>query len=461
MKSFFPKFLLALALFALTTGFGLRCSRTQVSELPAVTLEYWRVFDNEDTFTEIIASFHKLHPNITIKYKKFRYDEYETQLLNAFAEDRAPDLFSLPNTWVNRYVARMQPMPAEFALPTYRIQGTIKKEGVVADEPIPMLSARQLQVEYPDVVFQDAVLNNSTILALPLALDTMALYYNKDLFNQAGIPQPPRTWKEVQSITPQLTKRSDKEGILQSAIALGGSQNVPRAFDIVSMLMMQNGALMARLDGSPVFDKHPPGSTRDTLPGPEALQYYTDFANPSKTTYTWNNQLPNALDLFTQGRLAMFLGYSYHMDILKSSASQINWDVAPLPQVDPNNRVEYANYWVEGVSRKSAHAKEAWGFIAHAASAEHVGTYLQKTSKAPALKSLLPAITGKTPPHPYNIFTNAVLTARSWYLGKNPLVAEDIFGSMINSVVEDGIEPNKAVARAVNQISETMDVKKP
>ncbi len=227
------------------------------------------------------------------------------------------------------------------------------------------------------------------------------------------------------------------------------------------MLMMQNGTLMVGEDGTPLFNKLPPGSERNQLPGPEALQYYTDFGSAEKTTYSWNSTLPYAVDMFSQGRLAMMLGYSYHLNILKSSAAQINWDIAPLPQVDPTSRLEDANYWVETASKKTQHPNEAWGFILYATAEENVGSYIRTTSKPPALRNLLPQTTGKPLPHPHNIWADSVLTARSWYQGQNPLVAEDIFASMIDVVVQGDLEVNKAIQRGVGQIAETMVERRP
>ncbi|MEK7511954.1 MAG: hypothetical protein AAB575_02965, partial [Patescibacteria group bacterium] len=63
-------------------------------------LVWWRVWDNEDAVSDLIKAYKQVHPNVTIEYKKFRYDEYEKELLEALAEDRGPDIFSIHNTWM-------------------------------------------------------------------------------------------------------------------------------------------------------------------------------------------------------------------------------------------------------------------------------------------------------------------------------------------------------------------------
>lgn len=460
MKTLLSKIAFGAVLLLLTTGFGFRCNQANIASLPPVTLEYWRVFDNEDTMTDILDNFKAAHPNIDIVYRKFRYDEYEQQLLTAFAEDRAPDLFSMPNTWVHRYQRQLVPAPAETVLPILVLKGSLKKEQVVEFEHSPTPTPRDIQNQFVDTVAPDVVIDNN-VMALPLALDTMALFYNKQLFAQAGIPNPPKTWKEVQDMAPKLTKLSPKGEVLQSAIALGGSKNIPRSFDILSTLMMQNGATMAARDGSPLFDKLPPNSQSETVPGVQAVEFYTDFANPLKATYTWNETLPGAAELFSQGRLAMFLGYSYQVEALHRAAPQIDWAVTPLPQVDQNFRVEAANYWVEGVSAKSKHQNEAWGLIQYATNEKAVGSYLAITKKPTALRSLV--ADAKNLEQPYPLFTDAVLTAKSWYHGEDPAAAESAFHTLIDAALipKDDLDINKLTRQAANQVSATLTRQRP
>src|SRR3989338_10312301 len=97
--------------FLLTSGFGCKLvdKKTQEAMKP-VTLNYWRVWDGQDAFDDIIKNYNSLHPFITINYRKLRYSEYESELLNALAEDRGPDIFSIHNTWTKKYLGKITPM---------------------------------------------------------------------------------------------------------------------------------------------------------------------------------------------------------------------------------------------------------------------------------------------------------------------------------------------------------------
>src|SRR5690606_13880563 len=82
---------------------------------------------------------------------------------------------------------------------------------------------------------------DNRIYAIPLAVDLLALYYNKDLLGSAGISQPPATWPVLVQDTQKLTKVSQPGQFTVSGIALGTSANVNRAVDILNLLMLQNG----------------------------------------------------------------------------------------------------------------------------------------------------------------------------------------------------------------------------
>ena len=90
--------LLILSVFIITTGFGCRWDITPKEKVRPITLEYWGVWDTQAQLAPLIASYQAVHPTIKINYRNFRYDEYEKKLIEAWADDRGPDIFALPVT---------------------------------------------------------------------------------------------------------------------------------------------------------------------------------------------------------------------------------------------------------------------------------------------------------------------------------------------------------------------------
>lgn len=457
-----PKFLkskkiIILLIFAvlITSGFGCKGTSTQVQEATKpINLVYWRVFDDESSMGEIINAYNLLHRNITITYRKLRYEEYENELINALAEDRGPDLFSIQNTWTRKYQNKIAPLPKTITMPYEVITGTIKKETTIELRTNPALSLRELEANFVDAIPYDTVIDNQ-IYGLPLALDTMVLFYNKELLNNAGIPQPPTTWSEFRDQVKKITKQDRKGNLIQAGAAIGTNKNINRGTDILSLLMLQNGTVMADENGYPKFGEIPPmQADKSYVPAEEALSFYTDFSNPAKEIYTWNDLMPNALETFLSGNVAFFFGYSYDIPTIKARAPKLNWSITKMPQIEGNQKeINYANYWNEVVSKKSQHINEAWDFIQFATRAENDIKYLNVTGKPTALRSLIPK---QLEDINLNSFASQVLTAKSWYRGQDAVAAEKIFGDMIDSVVQGLATPHEAIGLAVSKVNQTI-----
>lgn len=448
-----------LAIFILGSGFGCKTpdAKTQAAMTP-ITLTYWRVFDDSDAFSEIITKYRALHPHITIEYRKLRYEEYEKALLNALAEDRGPDIFSIHNTWIKEYESKINPMPATITMPYSIISGTLKKETTIELRTTNSPTLKDIKDRFVDAVGYDVISDNGEVYGLPLSVDTLAMFYNKDLFNNAGISQAPPYWnKEFLQDIKKLTKQDAKKELTQSGVALGGASNINRFSDILSVLMMQNGAIM--MDGNQVLFNLVPPASKDTgyNPGLEALRFYTDFSNSGKESYAWNSTLPNSLEMFISGKLAIYFGYSFDLPTIKTQAPKLNFSVAKLPQIEgnPPTNVNFANYWVEVVSKKSAHQNEAWDFIQFITKEEQAKSYLEKTKKPTALRSL---VASQRTSDDIGVFADQVLTAKSWYKGRNAAAAEDAFREMIDTVVNNtGEKIQDVINNAVSKIQQTIN----
>ncbi len=427
--------LLILFIFLMSVGAGCKTPTVEQATKP-ITLNYWRVYDGNDDFAEIIAKYNAQHPYININYRKLRFEEYEEELLNAFAEDRGPDIFSIHNTWVKKYESKIEPMPSQTNMVYQVSKGTIKKELVSETRVVRSMNLRELKQNFVDVVYSDVVINDK-VYGLPLSVDTLAMYYNQSLFDQAGIVEVPKYWnRDFQQSVKKMSKQDLKGNILQSGVALGGSTNIDRYSDVLSVLMMQNGATMMSDSGQVLFNTVPANSpSSDYNPGLMALRFYTDFANPIKEVYSWNNNLENSVNSFASGKTAIMFGYAYHLPLIKTMAPKLNFMVAPLPQIEGSNiPVNFANYWVEVVSKKSKYQNEAWNFVQFISSAENVSSYLSKTKKPSALRSL---VAKQKEDLEIGVFAGQVLTAKSWYKGKNAILMEKFFSQMIDAALAD------------------------
>jgi multiple sugar transport system substrate-binding protein len=349
-------------------------------------------------------------------------------------------------------------MPETTTMAVPVVKGTIKKEVIPELRTTQSLTLKDLKDTFVDVVSHDVVMSDGKIYGLPLYVDTLAMFYNRDLLNNAGISQPPLYWnKEFLQDIKKLVKQDPKKGILQAGVALGGSANITRFSDILATLMMQNGVTMMDESGQVTFNLIPSFVKDGTYnPGLEAIRFYTDFANPTKESYSWNNGLPNSLEMFISGNLALMFSYSYDLATIKAQAPKLNFSVAKFPQIEgnPPTNINFANYWVETVSKKSTHQNEAWDFLQFITKAEQAKIYLESTNRPTALRSLVDEQRQK---EEIGIFADQVLTAKSWYKGKNVFAAEEAIKEMINSILENtGEKMQNIINTAASKVQQTI-----
>src|SRR5688572_13214700 len=127
-----------------------------------VTLKIWKPFVDSDKMQSIMTAYQTLHSNVTIEYTKKNIENYEADLLNALAAGEGPDIYSINNTWVPRYMDKITPAPDKvFTVKTY-------KEAFV------------------DAMVTDLIKDNK-IYGTAMWVDSLGLYYNKDLMGTAGI----------------------------------------------------------------------------------------------------------------------------------------------------------------------------------------------------------------------------------------------------------------------------------
>ena len=432
-----------------------------------VKLSIWSVWDDETAMSGIMKAYQAEHPNVSFDYKKFRYEEYEPILLTALAEGRGPDIFSIHNTWMERHKEKIEPFPDKVTIPVKSFTGTIKKEEVIELIPKKIITELEVKKKFLDVVYNDVVMNtdvgtgltNKTVkkvYGLPLSLDTLVMFYNKDLMKNSGIPEPPTTWTDFQKHVKLITKVDPKTSeILISGASIGTADNVPRAFDILSVLMMQSMAVMTDSYGQPAFNQRASDASIEGIPGITALSFYTQFSNPLFDSYSWNNAMPDATEAFMKGRVGYFFGYSYNRDQFRAQAPKLSFGIAPIPQLNDQQKSNYANYWVSVVSKSSKNKNYAFDFLQYMVDEKNVEKFLDAAERNTALRSSA-LISKELQTEDLSAGADQLLTAKSWYRGANVAGAEQAFKDLINTVMRNEMPPVKALEQAIEQVSFSM-----
>lgn len=440
----------AIPIILLVTG----VIKKKPTTVATVQLAMWGTEDTSTTFNSLITAYRINHPYVKVVYTKVRPEDYEQQLVNGWAQGQGPDIFFVPHAWIGRMKPFAAAFPATAIVPEVRTNKSFigaSQKIVNVTQTAPTLIS--LQDAFVDAVVNDVYLGGQT-WGLPLSLDTVAVYYNKDLLNNAKIFEPAKTWGELVSQMSGLTVIDEHGGIVQSAVALGTANNVPYATDLLTLLMMQNGATMTTSGGQVRFRE---------APGLTALNFYTSFAQAKKTSYSWNADLPNARDAFLQGKVAYYFGTLN--DRAAIAKGNLNWGVASMFHLSPQgdndasgrvrfiDTVQYNVGMVSKASQLRAKSKFAWNFLVYITNSSQVTSYLNTTARLSARKKIL--ATQKDDPIK-GLFANQLLTARSWYHGNDGPAVDGYLSALITSVLEGKTDAQQALNLAAEQVQSTL-----
>lgn len=391
------------------------------------TLTVWG-FENERFWKSIAENYKKKYFYVAINYVEKDPASYESDLLNALAAGSGPDIFILKNSEITKHKEKISPLPQD-AL-SFR--------------------ARDFRNTFFDAASGDLITKDGDILGLPLTVETLALFYNRDFLNSANIVNPPKTWEVMVDAVRKLTTYTEVGTVVRSGVALGTSQNVLHAFDILSALFLQSGVQpFDRNTGkSGLRASQPPVGIIGSAES--ALDFYTSFADSTKRIYSWSSFFADSLTAFAQEKTAMMLGYPTDFTGIIEKNPHLSFDVAPFPQ--PTNAgatTYYARYDFETVSKQSKHQDEAWKFLLWLAGTENDKAFADVLNLPPARRDL---VTAKPPKDYLQVFYDQVLSSKTWLIPDEDKI-RPIFDEMIDSVVNRSANAEAAVGRADARIN--------
>ena len=365
-----------------------------ITRYNGVELTYYKVFDGSDVMEPLINKFEATHPGLVIHYKKFDdFEEYQRVILNEMAEGEGPDIFSMQNTWFMSNYKKITPMPSDIGTPDLF-------EGLFVD------------VAYKDLVRTDDE-GHEQIYGVPMTVDTLALYYNKDHFEDR-LPskgKPSDTWEGIKEDVFVLNKTDESFDRFEiSGIAMGRADNISRAVDILYLLFLQHDTqIYDDLMTEAVFAARQNGLF--SYPGMEALDLYSGFADEDNKHFSWNEYTADddsegqEIEAFARGDVSMIIGYSYTYDLIENyirlveSKKQTAIDkdairIASIPQLyDPDvsneKRVTYASYFAETVSRNTENPELAWDLLVFLTQGEQLDSYFNETHKPTSRRDMI------------------------------------------------------------------------
>jgi ABC-type glycerol-3-phosphate transport system substrate-binding protein len=284
---------------------------------------------------------------------------------------------------------------------------------------------------------------------VPFLVDPLVLFSNRSILSSDGIAKPPATWEALTGLVPTVAVLTPTKQITRGLIGLGSYANVHNARAILSSLFLQTGVPISYYNGSTVA-VNLSRNTTDESPGRAVLNFYTQFADPSKVSYTWNASLPDSQQAFVSGDVALYLGYVSEAKFIKAANPNLDFIVSPLPQPGTAQlKSAYGLLYSFMIPRGARNPSGAYRAAALLSSSGMQAIATASTGLAPASLTELSV----QPADPIQVVAYAEALYANGWLSPAPSDTDSVFSSMITGVISGRLTLDTALTSGTNALA--------
>lgn len=375
-----PKILVALITLTALTACGGEDSPAagdvKVPDNPAevkgdITYAIWDV-NQQPAMQEVVKAFNQTYPGVKVSISLATFDQYFTKLKTQASSDNLPDVF-----WMNG--------------PNFQLFAANKQLAPVAN----LADAKN----YPQAL-NDLYSLDGTQFGIPKDFDTIALWYNKKLFADAGVAAPTAewTWDDYKSTAAKLKTALGPKGIFATGDELGNQGNWYPA-------ILSNGGFVIK-DGKSGF-----GDAKTV----EALQFWSDMVKQGYTPSAAQGADIRGRDRFFAGKAAMMWNGNWLVSAALKSPVKDDLAILPLPKAPSGDRKTVIHGIGNVMSAKTKNPEASAAFLsflggkeaaliqakAGAANPAYNGTQTDFVKSAPyALQTFIDAAAQYSEPYP-------------------------------------------------------------
>lgn len=316
------------SLFMTSVALTLTASAVQATD---ITYLLWGSPQEGEVWNQIAASFEAANPDIHVTVEVADWDSYWEKLRVQMAGGTPPDVFAMDAPlyidWQSRGVL-------------LNLQPYLDKDPALLDGVYP--------------VTLQAYKTADGIYGLPRDFQTIVLYYNKDMFDAAGLAYPNDSWTydDLRANAAKLTLDKDGDGSTDQWGFWDGGYDMEPFWG--SLVWAYGGDVLDLAAGKTLIDS------------PEAkagFQVMADMWLIDKSMPTEQQLAQYGWDGFLAGVSAM--GVSGHWSVPEYSTGAFKWDIAPMP-IGPAGRATSVNSAGFVIAKDSKNPDAAWEFVKYA-----------------------------------------------------------------------------------------------
>lgn len=298
--------------------------------------------------------------------------------------------------------------------------------------PSSIISEREFRDSFLPI--NELYLREGGTYGMPLVVDPLVMFYNRPVIAAAGVARPPATWEAISGLAATVNQQTGAQTVTKSLIALGTYENIENARAILSLLFLQAGYKMSERGEagyrSDLMDVR--SGVMGASPAESALNFYTEFANPTKTVYSWNRALPNNRQSFLAGDVALYLGFASERAGLIAANPNLDFDMTAAPNPGTAaTRMTFGKAYAFAIPRASKNAQGAVAVSEILTTKDASLLFARSLGMAPAARAALAPQEGDL----YEpVYFPEALIARGW-LSPAPLETDRVFATMVGNVM--------------------------
>lgn len=309
----------------------------------------------EPYLQELINKFEADNPEIKVELEVIGWDVLEQKVNTMVATNQTPDLL---NT-------------AQFA--------AFAEDDLLL--PVEDVISPELKGKFYES-FYNANTVDGKVYALPFLASTRGLFYNKDIFEAAGVTEPPKTWSELVEVSKTIKEKTGKDGF---------------------------GIPMTNFEGQAYFSYFTWGNgggwkkgEKWVLNSPEnieALEFMSDLVHEHKVT----NPEPTAINrdelhkVFGAGELGMMISANFLPTILSKDAPDLNYGISTIPVNDGKDPFNLGVEDVLMVFKSTKHPDAVGEFLEYFYSAENHEQFMTNEGMLPVIQEVGESMANKDP----------------------------------------------------------------
>lgn len=322
-----------------------------LKEQDRTRVDFWAMGSEGEAVQALLPEFQRRHPDFRVFVQQIPWNAAHEKLLTAYVGGHLPDAFQLGNTWIPEFVA----------------------VGALDD------LSRRFQESLPAADFFSGIFETNrldgALFGVPWYVDTRLLFYRKDLLQQAGFAEPPRTWPAWWTAMERIKANggSDRHAILLPA----NEWQMPVIFALqLGSPLLRDGGRYGAFRGAAFR---------------EAFSRYLRIFRKEWAPAVGETQLGNLYQDFGRGLFAFYVTGPWNLGEFRRRLPPEmtgRWTTAPLPA--PDDR--YPGLSIAGgaslvLARNSAKKEAAWKLIEYLSEPAQQAAFYRRTGDLPPRRS--------------------------------------------------------------------------